>query len=284
MKKNLLKIALGVSVMCILSTAPVYAAEWKKDNVGWWWQNDDGSYPVNCWQWLDGNKDGIAECYYFGARGYMLANTKTPDGFWVDHEGAWTENGVVQHKTVSVQNDIKTNTTNVSKKKYDDEDDWYDEDDWDEDDWEDDDDWDDDDDYYEEYLEILKKQQEQRAEEEQRREEERAKQKEKRELREYIDEQIEELRDQMTSRVNYTYAQYAKKVTEKSNSIVKIKQQLAAMENDTSQKAIARRKQLEAELAELEEELDELQTNHSLQSQIEALEDYYDDYCERHGL
>ena len=23
------------------------AGEWKQDDIGWWYQNDDGSYPVN---------------------------------------------------------------------------------------------------------------------------------------------------------------------------------------------------------------------------------------------
>lgn len=72
------------------------ASGWKQDTVGWWWQNEDGTYPVNCWQLLDGNKDGVSEWYYFGADGYMLADTTTPDGYQVNADGAWIENGVVQ--------------------------------------------------------------------------------------------------------------------------------------------------------------------------------------------
>lgn len=74
-----------------------YVYGWQQDANGWWWKNDDGSsYPVNCWRWLDGNKDGVAECYYFNAYGYMLANTTTPDGYFVNADGAWAEpNGAV---------------------------------------------------------------------------------------------------------------------------------------------------------------------------------------------
>lgn len=72
------------------------AAEWKQDAKGWWWQEDNGSYPTSQWKWLDGNKDGIAECYYFDGTGYMMANTTTPDGYAVNGEGQWMENGAVK--------------------------------------------------------------------------------------------------------------------------------------------------------------------------------------------
>ena len=42
------------------------------------------------------NKDGIAECYYFDNVGYMAAGTTTPDGYSVNSEGQWTENGAVK--------------------------------------------------------------------------------------------------------------------------------------------------------------------------------------------
>ena len=77
-----------------------YAGEWKQDGNGWWYQNDDGSYPTNCWQWLDGNQDGIAECYSFDENGYMRASCGTPDFYVVNADGAWTVNGVVQTKSV----------------------------------------------------------------------------------------------------------------------------------------------------------------------------------------
>lgn len=49
-----------------------FAAQWQEDDFGWWWQNDDGSYPVSQWLWLDGNGDGTAECYYFDEEGLLL--------------------------------------------------------------------------------------------------------------------------------------------------------------------------------------------------------------------
>lgn len=93
----------GVAVVMMM-TVPVYAGEWKQDATGWWYQNEDGSYPASKWEWLDGNKDGTAESYYFDGNGYMLMNATTPDGYWVNESGAWIdENGVVQTKTMAVQ-------------------------------------------------------------------------------------------------------------------------------------------------------------------------------------
>lgn len=90
-------LALALAVMTMLSlTIPVSAAVWKQDNTGWWYQEDNGSYPANTWKWIDGNNDGVAECYYFNEKGYMLSNTTTPDGYQVNATGAWVVNGVVQ--------------------------------------------------------------------------------------------------------------------------------------------------------------------------------------------
>ena len=82
-------------------TVPVFAGSWQLDANGYWYENDDHSYPANTWQWIDGNSDGIAESYYFNENGYFLVNTTTPDGFTVDGNGAWIVDGVVQTKAVS---------------------------------------------------------------------------------------------------------------------------------------------------------------------------------------
>lgn len=74
--------------------------QWIQNNVGWWWQNSDGTNPTNEWVWLDGNEDGTAECYYFDGRGYMLSNTTTPDGYKVNANGAWVQNGSIVTKPI----------------------------------------------------------------------------------------------------------------------------------------------------------------------------------------
>ena len=39
------------AVMTVGTASTAMAAEWKHDSKGWWWQNDDGSYPAASWQW-----------------------------------------------------------------------------------------------------------------------------------------------------------------------------------------------------------------------------------------
>ena len=59
--------------MFSMTTAfPAYAAGWQKDPSGWRWQRDDETFVTNGWEWLDGNQDQIAECYYFDQYGYMM--------------------------------------------------------------------------------------------------------------------------------------------------------------------------------------------------------------------
>ena len=83
--------------LAVLSTMPVYA-QWEQTGTTWKYENE-GSYLSNTWAWIDGNNDGISECYYFGADGLMLSSSITPDNYMVNENGAWTVDGVVQTKT-----------------------------------------------------------------------------------------------------------------------------------------------------------------------------------------
>ncbi|MDO4787968.1 MAG: hypothetical protein Q4A19_02285 [Johnsonella sp.] len=65
MLRKLICIMLGISFMQIMSM-PVRAEEWIKDQVGWWYRYDDGTYPYS--QWFE---DGSESPYYFDARGYL---------------------------------------------------------------------------------------------------------------------------------------------------------------------------------------------------------------------
>ena len=58
---------------------------WQNSGYGWWYQRANGSYPSNGWEMINGI------WYYFDANGYMLANTTTPDGYYVDENGAWVK-------------------------------------------------------------------------------------------------------------------------------------------------------------------------------------------------
>ena len=97
-KTGLLIAAICLSLVTGISS---FAGQWVQGNGVSWYQNDDGSYPADCWQWIDGNGDGIAECYYFDANGYCLMNGTAPDGNQVNENGAWVIDGVVQTKIIS---------------------------------------------------------------------------------------------------------------------------------------------------------------------------------------
>ena len=54
---------------------------WKQNATGWWFEDESGWYPVQCWQKIDGL------WYYFGVSGYMAAS-EWIDGWWCDADGA----------------------------------------------------------------------------------------------------------------------------------------------------------------------------------------------------
>ena len=89
----------AMALSAVLPAGQTYAGEWRQDETGFWYQEDDGSYPINSWKWIDGNGDGIAECYFFDRSGYLAVNTTTPDGYTVDENGAWVLDGVVQTRS-----------------------------------------------------------------------------------------------------------------------------------------------------------------------------------------
>lgn len=79
------KAKLLIATLCMSSimSMTAMAGQWKQDSIGWWYQNDNGSYPANQWLEIDGKQ------YYFDSNGYMLHDTTTPDGYKVGSDGAW---------------------------------------------------------------------------------------------------------------------------------------------------------------------------------------------------
>ena len=116
-KMNLQKlVALGSATLACTAalSLTVFAGNWVNDAKGWWYDFGNGTWPSSSWQWIDGNNDGTAECYYFDRFGYCILNGATPDGYQVNENGAWIENGAVQTRNVAVntagQNNVASNT------------------------------------------------------------------------------------------------------------------------------------------------------------------------------
>ena len=69
MKKKLVGMLMGLLVAATagtaLQTTPVEAASWRKNSVGWWWQDDNGTWPESQWRKING------KWYAFDDNGYM---------------------------------------------------------------------------------------------------------------------------------------------------------------------------------------------------------------------
>jgi len=119
MKRGIVVLAAALS-MSMGVPMSAYAGSWQHDSKGKWYLTDDYKYPVAQWKNIDGN------WYYFNTKGYtltgwqwldgkayffnngsnaafpygaMLKNTKSPDGYDLNGEGAWTQNGIVMTKS-----------------------------------------------------------------------------------------------------------------------------------------------------------------------------------------
>lgn len=111
-------IALSALTLSLIMVVPVFADNpigWQKNETGWWYgTNATGTtWYHDGWQWIDGNKDGISECYYFTPNGYIVTNGKTPGGYDVNADGQWTINGVVQ--TIGAAAAQAAGTTNTNR-------------------------------------------------------------------------------------------------------------------------------------------------------------------------
>ena len=84
---------LAVIMATMMAAQSANAASWVQDYVGWWWQDNDNSYPVNQWREVNG------AWYWFDDNGYMATGWKEIRGawYWLDENGAmatgWKEIG-----------------------------------------------------------------------------------------------------------------------------------------------------------------------------------------------
>lgn len=100
--KRYFLLTLTAGLLSLSAAFPAMAGSWKtgagSNASRWWYDNGDNTWAANGWRWIDGNQDGVSECYYFDVDGWLLTSTTTPDGYTVNANGAWTVNGIVQTK------------------------------------------------------------------------------------------------------------------------------------------------------------------------------------------
>lgn len=114
MKKVIITMIL-TCLMLAASATVAFAAGWENDGKGWKWKNDNGTYAVSTWQWCDGNKDGISECYYFTNLGYCVQDATVENAYYVNKDGAWTVNSVVQLKKGNGPGGVDTKLSDAKK-------------------------------------------------------------------------------------------------------------------------------------------------------------------------
>ena len=100
-RKSTTKLLLATIVLTATMGLTAYAAEWKQDTTGWWYEQDGGGYATG-WNWIDGNGNGVAECYYFDGNGYMAKDTVI-DNYTLNSDGQWIVDGVVQVQAVETK-------------------------------------------------------------------------------------------------------------------------------------------------------------------------------------
>lgn len=108
-----------------------------------------------------------------------------------------------------------------------------------------------------------------------------------------VDEEIEVINEAIEAYREYTDSQkealeaardlheYEESIAEKTKSVTDLEKRLAAMQNDNTAATIAKRKQLEEELAEAKKDLEETEYDHSVDTQLDALEKNYENYEEK---
>ena len=104
--RNALYAGLGtVFAVMLANPAIAYAGTWSNEGGPnqWKYYTDDNTSAADGWYWIDGDQDGLEECYYFDKNGFMMADTRTPDGFQVNSDGFWTVSGQVQKRETPVQ-------------------------------------------------------------------------------------------------------------------------------------------------------------------------------------
>ena len=118
MKKMIHVFAAAIGLTVTLSMT-VFAGQWQRNAQGWWYQNDNGTYPRNTWQYIGGAwycfdgsgymlHDVWAGNYYLGSSGAMLVNTVTPDGYRVGADGKWDGKPSSSSSNAGSSSDIAT--------------------------------------------------------------------------------------------------------------------------------------------------------------------------------
>ena len=82
MKKRVIGITALAAVMTVATGMSAFAADWKQDTHGWYYEYDNGAWAPFGW-FTDPETKNM---YYIDPDGYMMSGTRV-DGFWLDDSG-----------------------------------------------------------------------------------------------------------------------------------------------------------------------------------------------------
>lgn len=84
MRRKFLTVVFTAMIVFTMSMTAL-AGQWTSDGNDWRYdKTGTGNFATSEWLWIDGNNDGISECYCFDGTSFMYASTTTPDGYTVD--------------------------------------------------------------------------------------------------------------------------------------------------------------------------------------------------------
>ena len=99
LRKRIQEMLAAAVILALAGSVPVSAGVWKTgedDPDSWWYDHQDGTWAVG-WELIDGNRDGLGEWYLFDEDGWLITDFVTKEGYEVDENGAWVQNGAVVH-------------------------------------------------------------------------------------------------------------------------------------------------------------------------------------------
>lgn len=97
--KRIGKLVLAICMLTACMTSTAFAAGWTtgqgENGSRWWYDLGNGQYYGKSaqeveWQWLDGNGDGIAECYAFDREGYFSSDKTELWRLFLIRFGVWS--------------------------------------------------------------------------------------------------------------------------------------------------------------------------------------------------
>lgn len=95
------------------TTSEYSGGTWDNSTGSWRYTASSGKTLDDGWYWIDSDKDGIAECYFF-RNSIMVANEEV-EGYSVDGNGQWVDaNGDVQTKDLGASTSSSNSSTTVS--------------------------------------------------------------------------------------------------------------------------------------------------------------------------